>query len=252
MRNQSGSDTRRRRVIATLAAGVLALTGAVAIGVGVAGQEPAPPSAPVAKQSTQVASPSASPSAQPSTQGRPSADAQEQQKSSPSPSSAPSAAEQPAEGLGFSEPVSLRIPSINAKSSSLEHLGLNSEGVMTTPEDPGKAGWFTPSPAPGVHGVSVIAGHVTWNQDRAVFFRLGELRKGDLVKVGRKDGVTAVFEVTKIGEFPKDEFPTEAVYQPVGHPALRLITCGGAYDEATNNYLANVIVWAKLVDSVKA
>lgn len=249
MRDESGTGSRRRvRVIATLAAGVLALTGAVAIGVGVAGQEPAPPSAPqAAQQSTggdgsPTGEDAASESAQP---GSPTATPKESKPSG-------EAAKQGPESLDYSEPVSLSIPAINASSPTLEDLKLDSDGVMTTPDDPDKAGWFTPSPPPGVHGVSVIAGHVTWNEDRSVFFRLGELRKGDRVEVQRKDGITAVFEVTKIGEFPKNEFPTEAVYQPVGHPALRLITCGGAYDEASSNYLSNVIVWAKMVDSVKA
>ncbi|HET7328142.1 MAG TPA: class F sortase [Nocardioidaceae bacterium] len=257
MRHEPGTGSRRRaRVSATLAAGVLALTGAVAIGVGVAGQEPAPPPAPQAAQPTagDGASPTGDDSSPEPAQSPSSAEASPQgsqqkdkQKAEPSGPSGKQAL-----GLDYSEPVSLRIPAIGATSSSLEDLGLNSEGAMTTPDDPDKAGWFTPSPPPGVPGTSVIAGHVTWNEDRSVFFSLGELRKGDRVEVTRADGVTAIFEVTKIGSFPKDEFPTEAVYQSTDYPALRLITCGGDYDEETNNYLSNVIVWARMVDSVKA
>lgn len=159
--------------------------------------------------------------------------------------------DQTTDGLSYSEPVRVHIPTIGVR-STLEDLGLDSSGVMTTPRDPDKAGWFTPSPAPGVVGASVLAGHVTWNEDRSVFFRLGELRAGDQIRVERQDGITVVFEVTKLGEFPKDDFPTDAVYQRVGQPELRLITCGGAYDEQRNNYRSNVIVWAEMVGSHRA
>ena len=245
----------------TLAAGVLALTGAVAVGMGVAGQEPAPPSAPQAAPSPAQGerSPAADDAAPESARAPSSADPSPQggqqdkkrgKQQQDNRSGATAAAGR--QGLDFSEPASIKIPAIGASSPTLEDLELDSDGVMTTPQDPDKAGWFTPSPAPGVPGVSVIAGHVTWNGDRSVFFALGDLRKGDRVEVKREDGVTAIFEVTKLGEFPKDEFPTEAVYQRTDHPALRLITCGGAYDAESHNYLSNVIVWAKMVDSVKA
>jgi LPXTG-site transpeptidase (sortase) family protein len=138
------------------------------------------------------------------------------------------------------------LPTLDV-SASLVELDLDAQGVMTTPEEGARAGWFTPAPPPGVIGVSVIAGHVTWDDAPAVFFRLGELRPGDRVEVERRDGVTAVFEVRRIGEFPKDEFPTEAVYRQVNHADLRLITCGGEFDEASGHYLSNVIVWARMV-----
>ncbi|MGH3366684.1 MAG: class F sortase [Nocardioidaceae bacterium] len=148
--------------------------------------------------------------------------------------------------MDYSEPVRVSIPSIDV-SSDLVRLGLDRTGVMETPRSPVRAGWFTPSPAPGVPGASVIAGHITWDRQPAVFFRLGDLRKGDRIEVTRKDRTTAVFEVQRLGEFPKRSFPTRAVYGQVDRPSLRLITCGGAYNERTNDYQANLIVWASLV-----
>jgi LPXTG-site transpeptidase (sortase) family protein len=147
--------------------------------------------------------------------------------------------------------VRIEIPRIDV-SSSLVDLGLDSQGVMETPEPVDKAGWFTPSPPPGVPGATVIAGHVTWNQEPSVFFELGDLRRGDRIKVERADGVLTTFEVTRIGSFPKESFPTKAVYTQPKRSELRLITCGGEYDEAQNRYLDNVIVWATIVDVAPA
>jgi len=81
----------------------------------------------------------------------------------------------------------------------------------------------------------------------AVFFRLRELRPRDIVRVGLADGRILVFRVQRVRRYPKDEFPTEAVYFPTLNRELRLITCGGAFDYASRNYLDNIVVYATLV-----
>ena len=63
------------------------------------------------------------------------------------------------------------------------------------------------------------------------------------------DGVTAVFRVTGVREYAKDEFPAKIVYGPTNYAALRLITCGGDFDPATGHYLSSVVVFASLVSS---
>lgn len=44
--------------------------------------------------------------------------------------------------------------------------------------------------------------------------------------------------------YPKDAFPTAAVYGPRPDPELRLITCGGPFRE--QEYQDNVVVYARL------
>ena len=65
--------------------------------------------------------------------------------------------------------------------------------------------------------------------------------------VSRADGTMAVFSVTKVQTYPKDAFPTSAVYGPTPDAELRLITCGGAFDSASGHYLNNVVAYATLV-----
>jgi Sortase domain len=146
--------------------------------------------------------------------------------------------------LPKSDPVALSIPSIGVRSKLVE-LGLRSNGEMETPNPP-VAGWFTGGAAPGALGPAVIAGHVTWDRAPAIFHRLGSMRQGDKVSVTRKDGKTAVFTVTGVDQFPRSKFPSEAVYGPIDHAGLRLITCGGTYDSASKRYRDNVIVFARL------
>ena len=70
----------------------------------------------------------------------------------------------------------------------------------------------------------------------------------DEITVTRADGTQARFRVTSNEEFPKDEFPTDAVYGNIDHAGLRLITCGGEFDRQARSYTDNIIVFADLVD----
>ena len=146
--------------------------------------------------------------------------------------------------LPESDPVAVSIPKIGVRSRLVE-LGLEENGSMEVPKNPAEAGWFSQGPTPGALGPAVIAGHVTWN-GTAVFHRLSTMRRGDQITVTRKDGKTAVFTVSRVARFSKSEFPSQAVYGPINHAGLRLITCGGTYDAARRTYLDNVVVFARL------
>ncbi|WP_419995569.1 class F sortase [Streptomyces boninensis] len=149
--------------------------------------------------------------------------------------------------LPASAPARLSIPSLGV-ASDLERLGRDGDGAMQTPADHRRAGWYTPGPTPGELGPAVIAGHVTWNGTRSVFYRLGDLRPGDLITVERADGRTARFEVQRTERYAKSDFPTVEVYRNLDHAGLRLITCGGAFDEANHYYADNIVVFAALTN----
>jgi hypothetical protein len=141
------------------------------------------------------------------------------------------------------EPVSLVIPAIGV-STSLVRLGLTSTGALQVPPTTAVAGWYTGSPRPGDVGSSIIAGHIDSYLGPGVFFRLRLLRPGNLVYVREADGRLAVFRVTSVHMYPKDAFPTLAVYGATPTPQLRLITCGGTFDYSTRSYLSNTVVYA--------
>jgi Sortase domain len=143
-----------------------------------------------------------------------------------------------------SPPVRVELPTIGV-SSRLVRLGLNPDGTMEVPRDYGLAGWFTGGAMPGQDGPAVIAGHVDSTTGPAVFYRLGDLRPGDPVRVRRADGDWLTFEVTGTARYPKAAFPTEAVFGPVPGPVLRLVTCGGDFDRASGHYLDNLVVTAR-------
>ena len=152
----------------------------------------------------------------------------------------PSAAPKP-----VAAPVSLTIPLIGVQ-TNLMTLGLGRGGTLQVPplSMASVAGWYTGSPRPGSIGSSIIVGHVDTTKGPAVFDRLDTLTHGDKIYVKRADGTLVEFQVTSVQTYPKDHFPTEAVYGPVPDPELRLITCGGAWDPATHHYVLNIVVYA--------
>ncbi|EST29518.1 hypothetical protein N566_21970 [Streptomycetaceae bacterium MP113-05] len=223
--------TRTRGIV--VAAVALAAVAAVLLAVGLSRQSPAPPSVPRSAATEPESAGNDVPAPSDGATGPESRDDAGQKVRGPV--------------LPPSDPVRIAIPSIDV-TSSLVNLGRQEDGAMETPRDPGKAGWYTPGPTPGEQGPAVIAGHVTWNGEKSVFFPLGKLGKGDRVNVAREDGSTAKFEVERVERYPKDDFPTVEVYRNLDHAGLRLITCGGAYDDDAHYYRDNVVVFASMVE----
>jgi sortase (surface protein transpeptidase) len=145
-----------------------------------------------------------------------------------------------------SPPVRIAIPAIGV-SAAVVRLGLEADGSLQVPGDFDVAGWFTGGPAPGETGPAVIAGHIDSRRGPAVFYRLRELRPGQEIAVGRRDGSSVRFTVDGVAQYPKDAFPTRAVFGPSPDPLLRLITCGGDFDRSRRSYRDNVVVTARLV-----
>ena len=153
--------------------------------------------------------------------------------------------------LARSLPVSVEIPAIGVNASLL-YLGLNPDGTVEVPSvtsGADEAAWYKYSATPGQIGSSVIEGHVDSQKGPAVFFRLGALHRGDTIDVTLADGITAVFRVTGVREYSKSRFPAKAIYGTTDFAALRLITCGGAFDYATGHYLSSTVVFASLASS---
>jgi hypothetical protein len=177
------------------------------------------------------------------------------QEHAPQPSLTAAGATGPATARGpwlrHSSPVSIDIPAIGVHSALLR-LGRGPGGTIQVPpvfKRPSEAAWYKYSVTPGQIGTSVIEGHVDNYAGPAVFFRLGALRPGERVDVTLTDGITAVFRVTGVRQYRKSRFPAKTIYHATGYAALRLITCGGAFNYATRQYLSSTVVFASLTSS---
>lgn len=154
----------------------------------------------------------------------------------------------PARTLPPSPPVLLEIPRIGVR-TALMLLGKNPDQTLETPplDRAQEAGWYRYGPTPGARGPSVIVGHVDSTSGPAVFYRLGDLRPGETVRVLRKDGRTAVFDIDSVEKVAKDHFPTQKVYGDLPYAGIRLVTCGGGFNRGTGHYVDNIIAYGHLV-----
>jgi hypothetical protein len=126
-------------------------------------------------------------------------------------------------------------------------LGLDAHGALEVPERFDVAGWWSGGARPGERGPAVLAGHVDSKTGPAVFFRIGALRRGDVVTIRRRDGSRVRFRVRAKERYAKRHFPTLRVYGPTRRPELRLITCSGTFDRSSGHYLDNTVVYATAV-----
>ena len=241
MRN-SGKKKGKGRVFALTGIITAALIGSVLVGLGVRGEAP-PPSPPVTEA---VAATGPTQPSKPSSQKAP-------------PTEVPSVRNKPAPGtaretpadllLKRSQPTKLTIPSIDVD-TDLMNVGLQADGTIGVPPlDPdAPAGWFDRGPAPGEKGPAVILGHVTAQNKEgpAVFFKLGALRKNDQIFVTRADGKEAIFTITRIVQTQKQDFSGIDTYGNTDDAQLRLITCGGTFNESTGRHADNIVVHATL------
>ncbi|MDX2818603.1 class F sortase [Streptomyces sp. NPDC001902] len=152
--------------------------------------------------------------------------------------------------LSPARPLRIDIPSAGIHAKLVER-GLTADGAVDPPPftTPNVAGWYGRGPAPGDAGAALIVGHVDTRTKAAVFYALSTVTQGDLVEVTRSDGSVAEFAVEGVEIVDKTGFRPDRVYGSGVRPELRLITCGGTFDHATQSYSANVVVYAALTGS---
>ena len=109
-------------------------------------------------------------------------------------------------------------------------------------------GWYQSGPIPGQRGSAVIDGHL----DRpgalpAVFWRLHELKQGDIVTVKDASGHGLHFQVTKVASYPPDNAPTAQIFGNSSGYFLNLITCAGQWIPKRHQTSLRLVVYTTLV-----
>jgi hypothetical protein len=155
--------------------------------------------------------------------------------------------------LSRSLPETVRIPSIDVDAHVLA-LGMDYDDIVNVPSlsTPMLTSWFDGGVTPGQVGPAVLFGHVdSAVTGPAVFYRLGDLRPGDLVYVTRADGSTAVFDVDAVDLYSENAFPDRSIYGTTASPVLRLVTCGGDFDTKTHLYLDRTVAWTRYLGQLR-
>ena len=136
---------------------------------------------------------------------------------------------------------------------------VGADGQMPDPTGPSDVVWYDFHNMPGFGGVpgkghnAIFAGHV----DRAayldyagvnyigagIFYSVGDLDRGDLIEL-EIGGQTLYYVVAWEQDVPIDAPWGDFLTADVGIDSITLVTCGGAFDDATHAYTKRTLVRA--------
>lgn len=143
-------------------------------------------------------------------------------------------------------PIELKIPRIGVD-ATIETVGVDRYGAMATPTSAFRVGWFGFGTLPGEAGNAVVDGHLdSAVYGAAVFWRLGDLRPGDLIQVRMPNNRTLTFVVEKTVVYSYNNAPLADIFGPASGSRLNLITCTGIFDHNSKNYDRRLVVYARL------
>lgn len=137
-------------------------------------------------------------------------------------------------------------------------LGLTADNQPDVPKRPDQVAWYPSfSTAPGQSSNSVLTGHVDWQTpDKipipGVFYRLREMKIGDLIEITLEDGSKLEYRVRANVGVVYDDPEVLQVMQPTNKDVITLITCGGSWlkdgrQPNGGNYSHRVVVRAERV-----
>ena len=142
-------------------------------------------------------------------------------------------------------PVRLRLPRLHVDALVLP-VSVGPDGLLGVPANPRQLGWWNRSARPGPSsGSVVIDGHVdSASLGLGALFRLREARPGDDVVLENAKGESTAYTVVARRSYAKTSLPVAEVFAQEVSPRLVLLTCGGAFDQATHHYADNIVVYA--------
>jgi len=140
-------------------------------------------------------------------------------------------------------PARVAIPALEVDGPVLA-AGVNAAGELDVPPDARTLVWYRHGPAPGASGSAVIAGHLNWKGVEGLFSHLADVPAGAEVVVTYDDGTQRHFVVRTIELVDKPAVAVNGVFARDGESVLRLVTCGGEFDDSTRHYRSNVVLTA--------
>jgi len=162
-------------------------------------------------------------------------------------------------------PVQLVIPFAsshhpNGVTATVTSDPLLPNGDLFVPEDPLVVSWANQDAMPGAdRGTAILVGHVNYAGVSGVFSDLAQYAQsnvGQTFTVVLEDGRQLAYQVTGGVQYDKDQlaadpelrrqiYDQESVFgESPGSGRLVLVSCGGAFDNATGNYQDNVFLFA--------
>jgi len=140
-------------------------------------------------------------------------------------------------------PKSLTVSSIGINGEQVIPMGTNAQGQIYPPAH--TTMWYDRSAQPGQDGISVIAGHVTYDGPDN-FYNLRYVSVGTHVTVVCANNKVVNLAVTHMESVPKNKLTTDQrVWGGSSTPVVTLVTCDITSPMIAGHHLNNFVVWTK-------
>lgn len=97
-------------------------------------------------------------------------------------------------------------------------------------------------------GSAVIGGHNCWDGETAVFGRLDQPEKGDVLSVVNAKGGSTAFVVRDMRTFDATDV-NSGIFESDSGAHLNLITCSGVWNPSTNSHTTRYVIFADVVQA---
>ncbi len=170
----------------------------------------------------------------------------------PSPTPTPRPTSTPtAQALGMPSRFVVNTPDVKID-AHIEYVGQTADGAMDVPKKWEDVAWYQKSSGgyvPGEKGNAVIAGHLdaACAGCTAVFWKLHDLRIGDIVSIVDTNGRVIRFRVVKKAVYYNDDAPLYRIFGPSNTANLNLITCDGYWNPQAKEYDRKLVVYTTMV-----
>ncbi len=145
------------------------------------------------------------------------------------------------------EPKTIRINKIGVE-AYIQKSGIDQNQKVAVPTNVHLASWFKDSQKPGQKGLAIISGHVSGSSADGIFKHLDSLQKNDEFEIQLGNGEIKRYEIFSVKKVKESE-SAQLVFSQ--HPKItnqvNLVTCGGNYDHAVNQYEDRLIISGTLL-----
>ncbi len=127
-----------------------------------------------------------------------------------------------------SPPTRIIIEDISVD-APVDTFGLASDTLPEVPEEGKTVAWYDFSTMPGQGSNAVLAGHVSWDKEPAVFWDLKELRNGSAIRLETDEGNELLYRVFAVYLIDPDDPDALRTMDPSSLDMITLISCGGRW-----------------------
>lgn len=150
----------------------------------------------------------------------------------------------PEQAAGIAPPVRIQVEGTGIDLAVIP-VGVEDNGAMTLPDNHHQAGWYRYGPAPGAAaGSAVLAAHVDSRTEELPIAGLDEVPAGTILTVTRGDGSILRYAAEGVESIAKTSLDGQQLFDRTGEPRLKLVTCGGRWLDASDDYEDNVVLTA--------